>query len=109
MLKRSPEQDRLHGLFYQAWGQATESPSYDKEVWRQLDAIIGEFTRPREVPKLTAVDFDLRLRAGDEELWRGFPIGHWLTLLSAFRNDSELPAESVAALEAWRKSKTEGA
>ncbi len=107
MLKRTPDQDLLHGLFHKAWGQATESPSYDKEVWRKLDTIIGEFTRPREAP--TAAELGLRLGAGDEELWRGFPIGHWLTLLSALRDDKEPPTESIAAMEAWRKSKTEGA
>jgi hypothetical protein len=102
MSTRTPEQDALHGLFHTAWGQATESPSYDKTVWRKLDTIIGEFTRPYVASSPTSAP-------RDEEFWRGFPIGHWFTLLGAIRNGKELPVESVTALEKWRTSKSGGA
>jgi hypothetical protein len=97
MRKRTPEQDELHGIFHAAWGQAIDSPSYDKEVWRKLDVIIGLFTRPDSVPVVPSED--------PMEQWRGFPVGHWLHLLVALRQDRELPKDAIEALEKWRNAK----
>lgn len=46
MGKRSDDQTRIHVLFHQAWGQAKDSPSYDKEVWKELDNFLVQITRP---------------------------------------------------------------
>lgn len=54
MSRRSPEQQHLHALFHTAWGQAKDSPSYDKEVWKELDNIVGQITRPNSPHSLTA-------------------------------------------------------
>jgi hypothetical protein len=93
---RSAEQERIHGLFHQAWGQAKDSPSYDKEVWKKLDAVICEITRPRTVAKPPMTK---------EEMWRGFPLGHWISLMAAIKRDEDPPAQDVEAIENWRNEK----
>jgi len=35
-------------LFHNAWGQAKESPEYDKQIWCQLDLLVS-----RKFPLLT--------------------------------------------------------
>ncbi len=32
---------KLAVLFHKAWGQAKESPEYDKEVWKKIDGILS--------------------------------------------------------------------
>lgn len=36
------EKQTLHRLFHMAWGQAKESPEYDKDVWRKLDILLSK-------------------------------------------------------------------
>lgn len=42
----TPEQKLLRELFHKAWGDATESPRYDKEPWRVMTAVIDRMTAP---------------------------------------------------------------
>jgi hypothetical protein len=37
-IKKSGSRARVKGLFHKAWGQAHDSPDYDKKVWMDLQA-----------------------------------------------------------------------
>ena len=43
----------LASLFHQAWGQAKDSPTYDKKVWRRLDELLKGQPDPRDQPTST--------------------------------------------------------
>jgi hypothetical protein len=38
-------------------------------------------------------------------MWDGFPLGRWLEILSAIRDDRPVPQAAIDAMEAWRASK----
>lgn len=96
--KRTPEQDEFCRLFHAAWGQAAGSPTYNKEVWRQLSRFVDGLVKPSEASTREPIE-------DPDEQWKGFPIGHWLALLCAANNGQPVPRDSADAIDRWRDSK----
>ena len=68
MIDFSPGSD-LAVLFHKAWGQAKESPEYDKGVWKDLEEMIHGRPDPVEPPKDPNVRSEAYASMSSREQW----------------------------------------
>lgn len=78
-------------------------PAIVQEIRKDVGRVCVRMTGERDIPDLQFKPADIRPVHDAPEPLKGFPLGHLIAAIAAWKQGEEPAAESMRALEAWRR------